>query len=294
MLEYPKADTLSLTCTVAESAIMTSFSVYGYDARMLDQFYGRNQECSSLDASAARFQEPFDPETDTPPSRCHLLSIPAELRAHIFSNILPRTIVNDTRRLNAWIRGSTSLLRTCKSLHAEAAHLMYGRSHFTIGIAWDSITFDCRYLWARPGSIRRRSYDFPRCFGEQYLQLIQTLVVKIHIVDNYLGMIKYNHHNSAGLLHGYRTQVEHLCTVLEQLPHLKRLGIWFRDDSMTPGADEAVLSPFSHFRAARTSISPNLSGVADHGYEEGLSPLSRSLYYPDYHQVELCFDIMSA
>lgn len=273
---------------------MTSYSVYGYDARMLDRIYGRNQECSNLDSSAARSQESFGSETDTFPSRCHLLSIPAELRALIFSYILPRTIVNDTRRLNAWIRGSTSLLRTCKSLHAEAAHLMYGRSHFTIDIAWDSITFDGRYLWARPGSVRRRSYDFPRCFGEQYLPLIQTLVIKIHIVDNYLGMIKYNHHNPAGLLHGYRTQVEHLCTVLEQLPHLKRLGIWFRDDSMTPGSDEAVLSPFSHFRAARTSSSPGLSGDADDGDEKGLPPLTRSLYYPDYHQVELRFDIISA
>lgn len=272
---------------------MTPISVYGYDTRMLDQLYGTTPACSSLDSSAAQPQESFDSETNIDPSRCYFLSIPAELRAQIFSYILPRTIGDDTRRLNAWTRGSTSLLHTCKVFHAEAAHAMYGRSHFTVNIAWDTITFEYRYLWAHPGSARRRSYDFPRCFGEQYLSLIQTLVVKIHIVDNYLGMIKYNHQNPAGLLYGYRTQVERFCTVLERLPHLKRLAIWFRDDTMTPGSARAVLAPLSDCRAARTSSSAGLPSDADHGDDKGFPSLTRSPYYPDYRQIEFCFDIKS-
>ena len=277
---------------------MTSFSVYGYDMRMLDQLYGVDPMWSGLDSDGAQSPQSSDGAetgTHTPSTRCHLLSIPPELRIHIFSYILPRGLFNDTGiKLKIWIRGSTALLRTCRSLHNEAAHQMYGRSHFAVDIAWDSITFDGRYLW--DGRFARvRYHNFPQCFGEQYIPLIQTLVVRIRVVDNYLGMIKYNHHNPAGLLHGYRTQVEHLCTVLERLPHLKRLVIWFKDDSQTQGSDEVVLSPISGFWAARTSTSSSsrLPSDVDNGEVKGFPPLTRSLHYPTYHQREYSFDTRS-
>ncbi|KAL8776452.1 MAG: hypothetical protein Q9213_008269 [Squamulea squamosa] len=194
---------------------------------------------------------------------------------------------HDNSKFTAWIRGTTALLRTCKVLHTEAAHLMYSRANFAIHIGWNSVKFEFQYLWAWPGATRRRPYDFPQCFGEQYLPLIRNLTIKIHIVDCYLGMIKYNHSNPAGLLHGYRTQVEHLCNVLEKLPHLKRLRIWFRDDSATPGSAQAVLSPLSRIRTARTTSTlseANPKPVAK------LPPLTRSRFYPDYFQAEYCMD----
>lgn len=233
----------------------------------------------------------IDPETTT--VRCHLLSIPTELRVLILSYILPRTSRVTTRRPNVWIRGSTSILRTCKQLHVEGVEIIYSRSPFAIDVAQFSIKFDAQYLWVLTRSIRRHYCIFPQCFGEQYLHLIKTLVVKVRIVSKHPARATYNHSNPAAFLDDYRAQVEHLCTVLERLPHLKRLAIWFRDDSRTQHSNDIVLQPLLRFITARISNSSGLSGQNDQRVAEVLPELIRRPRYRQFYQADVCFDIMS-
>ena len=97
---------------------------------------------------------------------CHLLSIPTEIWALILFYLSPKASGCGIRRSDAWVSGSTSILRTCKQLNVEGPEIVYGRSRSAVDVARDSIKIDSRYLWGWKRSIRRHSCIFPQCFGE--------------------------------------------------------------------------------------------------------------------------------
>ncbi|KAL8709829.1 MAG: hypothetical protein Q9220_005445 [cf. Caloplaca sp. 1 TL-2023] len=141
-----------------------------------------------------------------------------------------------------WMRGTTTLLRTCKRVHDEAAALMYSRATFDVRVVWDCITFS--YQWLLPnGLIPRTTYAFPDKIGHRYQPLIRNINVQILHVDSYAGMIKYNHGNFGSLIFGLKSQVESLVGVFQTFSDLRAIHVHFQDDSDTPGSDGIVLEP---------------------------------------------------
>ncbi|KAL8946542.1 MAG: hypothetical protein Q9222_007078 [Ikaeria aurantiellina] len=187
--------------------------------------------------------------------------MPAEIRVYIFSYLVPTTI-NHSKKGIYWIRGTTSLLSTCKRVHDEAALLMYSRATFDIRVDWDCITFNCKWLLPS-GLIPRTTYAFPDKIGRKYKPLIRNINVHIFHVDSYAGMIKYNHGNFGSLIFGLKNQVEDLVGALKTMTDLRNIHVDFHDGSNTPGSDGIVLESLLdlhdiHSVTASGDISPEV------------------------------------
>lgn len=128
---------------------------------------------------------------------CRLLELPTELRAAIFIHILPTPINDDSTHIR-WISGTTSLRRLSKSIHAEAAQLMYGQATFTISVMWDRTVFRTQSA-ELPHEPKE---PFPGCFGKRYLPLIHRFYIKVEDTDDRIGMFGRQRQESTRAIKG--------------------------------------------------------------------------------------------
>ena len=241
--------------------VIESISVYGYDQRLL-HFPDPDNPTANKPVSVPEAGGRFSNENDSfyskheqeqnsygpPPSRCHLLELPLELRQTILSHVLPRTI--PTPKGIAWLRGTTSILATNHRLHHECAALIYSNNTFVIDTVYDCSTFAYQWLLPTSGLVPKRTMAFPEQLAARNICLLQRLHIRLHHVDSYTGMVKYNC-GGHGLVEGLRDQVRFLCQVLRQLPEIKVLHVELLDSSGSKGLDEIVCGPFLELRNTR-------------------------------------------
>lgn len=215
---------------------MASLSVYGYDQAMLkdpDDLESESEE--ELREATPR------PQVDGSSKKCTLLGLPFELRRGIYQYLLPTTVETGHKGI-AWIRGNTAIIAVNKQIHAEATTVMYGSNTFVLDIEWGSTTF--AYQWLLPsGLVPKRTISLRDQLASRGMAFIRKLHVRVHHVDSYTGMIKYNY-SGHGLTDGVKDQVAALCTFLRNLPEITKLSIEFRDGGATAGLGQGVLEPF--------------------------------------------------
>ena len=234
-----------------------TISVYGYDPSMLARDNIPAPQQKSL-------PKPDVWHTLSESSRkCPLLALPSELRREVLSYVIPTTFETRTRGVT-WLRGHTAILSTNKLLYAEGIRMMYGNNLFVIDLNYSSITF--AYQWLLPnGLVPRGAFTFPDKLVERNISHIRKIIIRVHHVDNYIGMIKYNF-EGPGLREGLKLQVEKLCRTLQNMYQISCLRVHFQNDSHTVGLDQQILQPFlalKNVRAVETSgaVSPDFSQI---------------------------------
>ncbi len=221
----------------------SQISVYGYDTSMLSETVVINQP------------ETMEPQKSdlqgfcTSPSTCMILELPFEVRQEILKYMLPATIETRSKGV-AWLRGHTAMLTVNKRLYSEGIRMMYGDTIFVIDVTWDSITFAYQWLLAN-GLVPKRTLAFPGKLAERNLANIKNVIVRVHHVDNYTGMIKHGF-EGPGLREGLKLQIEKLCKTLQEIYQLSQLRIHFQNDSHTAGVDQEILKPLLSLKNVRT------------------------------------------
>lgn len=221
----------------------SQISVYGYDTSMLSETVVINQP------------ETMEPQKSdlqgfcTSPSTCMILELPFEVRQEILKYMLPATIETRSKGV-AWLRGHTAMLTVNKRLYSEGIRMMYGDTIFVIDVTWDSITFAYQWLLAN-GLVPKRTLAFPGKLAERNLANIRNVIVRVHHVDNYTGMIKHGF-EGPGLREGLKLQIEKLCKTLQEIYQLSQLRIHFQNDSHTAGVDQEILKPLLSLKNVRT------------------------------------------
>lgn len=224
-----KQDSIHMATTTEQQ-----ISVYGYDSSMLATNSAptlRERPLSGV---------PIWHTLRNPFGKSPLLELPLELRREILSYVLPTTVRTRSRGL-AWLRGYTAILATSQLLYAEGVRMLYGGNPFIIDLDYSSITF--AYQWLLPnGLIPKRTLAFPDKLADRNISYIRNVILRIHHVDNYTGMVKYSF-EGPGLREGLKNQVDRLCEVLQDMYQISRLQIQFKNDSHTPGVDQPILKP---------------------------------------------------
>ena len=143
----------------------------------------------------------------------------------------------------SWLRVNGSTMREFAPCTAETL--------FVVDVVWDEVRFT--YQWVLPTAlVPKRTFAFPDKLAERNVSLIRKLLIRIHHVDNYTGMVKHNF-GGPGLREGLRIQVEKLCqSTLQQMYEISHLHIHFRNDSQIMSVDQAILRPFMNLTNTRT------------------------------------------
>ncbi|MCJ1374561.1 hypothetical protein MMC20_005793 [Loxospora ochrophaea] len=223
---------------------MNAISVYGYELSMLSKV-----ETPILEEERKSDRTMSPPNHDKTSDRCRLLQLPLELREQIYRDLLPTT--TSTPKDIAWLRGNITILAANSQIYSEALPLMYSNATFVIDVAWDCITF--AYQWLLPsGLIPSERMPFP--LSPRHLPLTRRFRIRIHHVDSYTGMVKYNY-SGRGLTNGLKDQVSTLCTVLSSLPEIHTLHIHLQDDNpptTSATSTDHLLTPFLTLHNTRT------------------------------------------
>ena len=279
----------NLHYTKPHRRMLGNLSVYGYDHRML---------ANNTPTLAADRQEPNNSvvtSLDQPPCSSKifpLLRLPIELREKIFELVLPHTTDAGTRGI-AWVRGHCAILATSRRVFNEGIRIMYGRNTFVIDVVWDGVTF--AYQWLLPtGLIPKRTFAFPDKLAKRNLSHIRNLLIRIHHVDNYTGMIKHNF-SGPGLRQGLRLQVEKLCQeTLQDMYEISHLHIHFQNDSHKMSVDQQILEPLMQLTKTRAlqltgSITPGMQRALQAQLSDAYS--RNSIFYLPSEIRELIYDL---
>ena len=216
---------------------MASISVYGYATDMLSL-------SDSLD-----FHQPEDPPKAYQPyiptqKGCPFLSLPYELRNHIYSYVLPGTIEHPDRGV-VWIRASAAIWATNRQVYKECIRLMYGNPTFLIDVRYDSLAFLYQWILPQTSLVPKRIFNFPDPIAARNWPLMRKLHVRVHQVDSYTGMIKYNYGNPEMLARGLKCQVHILCAVLKEMYEIRELQISYQGgDEESHKVLPLVMEPF--------------------------------------------------
>ena len=197
---------------------MGAISVYGYDTEMLCipelvDFYHHSEE---------------PPKAEVPHSSrkqgCPFLELPYELRTHIYSYILPSTVEYPDRGI-VWLRAAAAIWVLNRQLYKECIRLIYGNPTFLIDVRYDKIEF--LHQWTLPQKLLfpKRVFSFPDPIVAQNRPLMRKFHVRIHQVDGYTGMVKYNYSNPEKLARGLRCQVDIFCDLLKGMYEIRELRI---------------------------------------------------------------------
>jgi len=171
-----------------------------------------------------------------------VLRLPLEVRRHIYSYLLPATVEHGSKGI-VWRRGNVAILFVNKQIYQEAISMLYGNNTFIIDVEWDSISF--KYQWLLPsGLVPSRTMKFPDDIAARNVPFIKRLHIRVHHVDSYTGMVKYNY-GGHGLTDGLRNRVEDLCQVLKGVAELAKLEIQLLDGNKNAELGQTVLEPFS-------------------------------------------------
>lgn len=227
------------------------------------------------------------------------LRLPVELRRLIFAYVLPHTTVLDVRLQRSplppptpefnltfvrqangdggwrmqrtsprqdretghdmvWRRGCTTVLAVNRKVHEEAADMLYGENTFVVDVTFDAINF--RYRWRTENMLTpSRTFQFLDHFSQRNLLRIKNYVVNVESVDDYTGMIKYNH-QGRGLPVGVRRKVQELVDLLAIVPQLHRLQLHLIDGAISrirfpSGRVHRVQDP-ANFEQTQTVLDP--------------------------------------
>ena len=235
---------------------MASISVYGYDQTMLSVL-----EKADSTSEKELHNDMTGLQVNEYPKMYSLLALPFEVRHHIYKHLLPRTVDAGHKGI-AWIRGNTAIMATNKQIYSETITVMYRSNTFLLDIEWDCITL--AYQWLLPtGLVPKRTLAFPDQLASRNVALIQKFHVRVHHVDSYTGMIKYNY-SGQGLTDGVKYQVAQLCKLLRTLAEIKKLSIELRDGSGKVGLGQSVLEPFLSLKNTQV-VTANGSGTLREG-----------------------------
>ncbi|KAF2668976.1 hypothetical protein BT63DRAFT_424700 [Microthyrium microscopicum] len=213
----------------------------------------------------------------------NFLLLPPELRAQIFSYLLPFTLPSTPLRPSTvWIRGSITPLLLNQQLHHEAAAQLYGTNTFALRVTYLGTRF--LYSWLLPSGLRP-SKALPFDFGERYMRYVRHVVVSVEHVDSYKGMIKYNC-GGRGLSEGVRRQVESLVELLGQCERLGRVEVRLEGSAVLDairkkvvraketfeagGVGQEVLEPFARLKGV---AAPRVGGSVDGEFARSLEQI---------------------
>lgn len=180
-----------------------------------------------------------------------------------------------------WKRGCTSILAVSRTVHEEAMDMLYGENIFVVDVSFNAINF--RYRWRTANHLTpSRTYQFLDHFSQRNLLRIKNYIVNIEMVDDYTGMIKYNH-QGRGLPAGIRRNVQELVDLMAVVPQLHRLRVHLIDgaisrerfssgrihrvqDESNYSQTQTVLDPFQSLYGVRHA---EVTGVS-HAYAQNL------------------------
>ena len=83
---------------------------------------------------------------------------------------------------------------------------------------------------------------FPDAFAARNVGLMKRFGVRVHHVDSYTGMVKYNY-GGQGLRDGLRGRVEELCAVLGEVEEVVRLRVELMVEKRDVEVGKGVLEP---------------------------------------------------
>ncbi|MCJ1382703.1 hypothetical protein MMC17_005816 [Xylographa soralifera] len=237
---------------------MEPISVYGYDHRMLEHHPPSNTKplpASSKNPTSENTSPPLYPP---PPSR--LLALPPELRAQILRHLLPHTLpASRPSDPPVWLRGTTTILATCRLLHAEGLPLFYSHNVFALDVVWDCCTFAYRYFSHSAAThllIAPRTMAFPDDLAPRNVALMRKFQVRVCHVDSYLGMMKYGY-GGKGLAEGLADQVRWLGRILGRLERIAELRVIWKDDGGREGVGGGVLEPLRTLQNVESCVVVN-------------------------------------
>ena len=225
--------------------IMNSISIYDYATDMLavsDSLY-----IPQLPRKSTKAEQPQISRQ----KGCPFLKLPYELRTHIYSYVLPGTSEHLFRGI-IWTRATAAIWATNQQIYRECINLIYGNSTFLIDVRYDKVEF--LYQWILPQNplVPKRVFNFPHPIALRNQPLMRKFHVRIHQVDSYTGMIKYNYSNPELLFRGLRSQVSMLCSLLQEMHEIREFRITYE------GGDEAshiflplVMDPFWHLKKTK-------------------------------------------
>ncbi|KAI4176977.1 MAG: hypothetical protein LQ346_007747 [Caloplaca aetnensis] len=213
-----------------------SISVYGYDQRMLEGHVLPNNHEAAHDPVI----QTVVGETPNTAGRCLLLELPAELRSDIFRYVLPYTFYFGQTGI-CWRKGTTTLLAVSRSVHDEAAHIMYGQASFILDVLWDCTVFECQ-RFAPNGIVYRRFYAFPEKIGFKYLRLLRSIEVDVEVPDGRTQLVRQGLSSVAGLKQGVGDQIKSLCKILRNIPNLQRLCVHYYGPARNSSTEKAEAS----------------------------------------------------
>lgn len=224
---------------------MHSISVYGYDPEML-----------SISDSLYLHQPKGPSKAVQPPiSRlkgCSFLKLPYELRTHIYSYVLPSTTDSPDRGV-VWLRATAAIWATNRQLYKECIGLIYGNTTFLLDVRYDKVEFLYQWMLPQRSLVPKRIFNFPDPIAARNRPLMRKFHIRIHQVDSYTGMIKYNYSNPEILARGLKNQVKTLCAFLNELHVIRELRISYHG-----GNEEChrvlplVIEPFWQLKKTKT------------------------------------------
>ena len=227
---------------------MTSISVYGYDTEMLSV------------ADVVDILNQFDevPKAEQPqiPWRrgFPFLELPYELRIHIYSYVLPSTMIYPGCGI-VWLRATTALLAVNRQVYKECIRLIYGNPTFLIDVRYDKVEFLHQWTLSQGQNqlISKRVFNFPGPIAARNRPFMRKFHVRIHQVDGYTGMIKYNYSNPEILARGLRCQVNIFCAFLKEMYEVRDLRISYHGgDSEGHAFLPLVMEPFWQLKTTKT------------------------------------------
>ena len=236
---------------------MSAISVYGYDTEMLG--------VPELADSYHHSEEP--PKAEVPHSSmlqgCPFLELPYELRTHIYNYILPSTVEHQDRGI-VWLRAAAAIWVLNRQLYQECVTLMYGNPTFLIDVRYDKVEFFHQWTLPHRSLFPKRVFNFPDPIVARNMPLMRKFHVRIHQVDGYTGMVKYNYSNPEILAGDLRRQVDIFCALLTEMYEIRELRI------SCHGGDEGshalmplVMEPFCQLKTTRIVTVEDPSRVND-------------------------------
>ena len=231
---------LSLTDTKSIEA-MTSISVYGYDTGML---VAHDSSVKEGTFETSELEEPHKLTTGC--TRCLFLELPYELRAQIYSYVLPSTS-NVTNRGLVWDRGAP-IWATNRQIHSECIGPLYGNGTFLVEVGYDYIHFVHQYRLPTSNLIAKRIHIFPEKISPRYQILMRRFKIIVKEVDSYTGMIMYNCSNTEALYLKLRQQMQKLCDFLREFPEVRNLEILYDQEYRKVNMERLMELPSKPFR----------------------------------------------
>ena len=224
---------------------MSSISVYGYDTDMLGlsdslYFHGHAEEPPKAEPPQTSRQRgsPF-------------LKLPWELRTHIYSFVLPSTIEYLDRGI-VWLRATAAIWATNRQLYNECIRLMYGDPTFLIDVRYDKVEFLHQWFLPQRSLVPKRIFKFPNPVAPRNRPLMRKFNVRVHQVDGYMGMIKYNYSNPEILARALRSQVHIFCAFLKEMYEIRELRISYHGgDSESHAFLPLVMEPFWQLKTTK-------------------------------------------